>query len=74
MTKKYEYNLSERRRIELINRNLESDIKILLEGGWDFFKIRDLVGSLNRNLNELENSAVESNKGAYVVREITKHL
>ena len=53
MTKKYEYNLSERRRIELINTNLESYIKILLEGGRDFFKIRDLVGSLNRNLNEL---------------------
>jgi len=62
MTKKYFYNLSERRRIELINSNLESDIKILLEGGRDFFKIRDLVGSLNKKLNELENSAVESQK------------
>lgn len=43
MTKKYEYNLSERRRIEIINSHLESDIKILLEGGKEFFRIRDLT-------------------------------
>jgi hypothetical protein len=39
-----------------------------LEGGRNFWQIRDLMGQLNENMNIIEDSATQSNKGAIVVK------
>ncbi len=57
-----------------IVRDQDGEIKILLEGGRNFWQIRDLMGQLNENMNIIEDSATQSNKGAIVVKEVMTHL
>ena len=51
MTKNYEDQRKEKMRLIEVTREMENDIKILLEGGRNFFQIRDLMGKLNKDLN-----------------------
>lgn len=44
MTKKYHQQKKEKDRLIEVAREMENDIKILLEGGKNFFQIRDLMG------------------------------
>lgn len=49
-------------------------MKILLEGGRNFWQIRDLMGQLNENMTIIEDSAKQSDKGATIVKEVMSHL
>ena len=74
MTKKYEDQRKERMRLTEVVREMENDIKILLEGGRNFFQIRDLMGKLNKGLNTLDESAATNNRGAQVIKGVLQNL
>jgi len=74
MTKKFEDQRKERMRLTEVVREMENDIKILLEGGRNFFQIRDLMGKLNKGLNTLDESAATNNRGAQVIKGVLQNL
>lgn len=53
---------------------MENDIKILLEGGRNFFQIRDLMAELRKDLNQLDESANHNNKTSQIVRGILEEM
>lgn len=71
---KIEYNIAERKRLEEVIREQAEEIRILLEGGSGFRKIKENMGSLHEELNNMEKNMVEHQKGADFVRSIMGNI
>ena len=74
MTKNFEDQRREKDRLIEVTREMENDIKILLEGGRNFFQIRDLMGQLHKDLNSLDESANHNNRSAKIIRGVLENL
>lgn len=62
MTLQHDIQKKEKNRLTEVVREMENDIKILLEGGRNFFQIRDLMSELHKDLNQLDESANHNNR------------
>lgn len=55
-------------------RDQDEEIKILLEGGSGFRKIKELMGGLTNTVDQLQSEADESARGVVIVRNILKNI
>ena len=68
------YSQKERKRLEEVVRDQDDEIKILLEGGSGFRRIKELMGGLTNTVDQLQSEADESAKGVVIVRNILTNI
>lgn len=74
LTKKYEYLLKERERLNLVVTTLREDIQELLMGGGNFGEIRHLVSTLVENMNKVEIGYEQREEGVASVNRFLDYL
>ena len=74
MEKKLSYSFKERERLTEVVREQAEEIRILLEGGSGFRKIKEHMGSLHKELDMMELNAMEHRRGAEFVRSIMGNI
>ena len=71
---RFSYSQKERKRLEEVVREQDEEIKILLEGGSGFRRIKELMGGLTNTVDQLQSEADESARGVVIVRNILSNI